>query len=111
MIYKRWDVVSINFPFIEGLESKRRPGLIVSADRLHADHGIYWIAMITTAKSGQRKGDIAISDLSRSGLPEDCVIRVPRITAVGDTQIARRLGDISPKDRNAVSALLRQFAP
>jgi mRNA interferase MazF len=109
--YKRWDIVSINFPFIEGMDSKRRPAVIISADRLYADHGIYWVAMITTAKLGRRKGDIAVTDPGRAGLPEDCVIRVPRITAVGDAQIARRLGDIMSKDRNAVGALLRQYAP
>jgi hypothetical protein len=36
---------------------------------------------------------------------------VARITAVGDGQIARRLGDIVPKDRNAVSALIKQYVP
>jgi mRNA-degrading endonuclease toxin of MazEF toxin-antitoxin module len=109
--YKRWDVVSIHFPFVEGTDSKRRPGLVISADRLYAEHGLYWVAMITTAKSGPRKGDIAVTDLDRAGLPENCVIRVPRVTVVGNAQIARRLGDIAPKDRNAVSALIHQFAP
>ena len=111
MTYSRWDVVAVNFPFLEGTDAKRRPALIVSADRLHTEHGIYWIAMITTAKSGQRANDIPVTNLERAGLPEDCVIRVARITAVGDGQIARRLGDITPKDRAAVSALLKMYVP
>ncbi|HEY2067977.1 MAG TPA: type II toxin-antitoxin system PemK/MazF family toxin [Rhizomicrobium sp.] len=111
MTYKRWDVVAINFPFIEGTDSKRRPGVIVSSDRLYADHGIYWIAMVTTAKAGIRQSDIAISNLEKAGLRESCVIRVARITAVSDSLIDRRLGEITSKDRNAVIALLRQFVP
>jgi len=109
--YSRWDVVAVHFPFLEGTDAKRRPALIVSADRLYQEHGIYWIAMITTAKSGRRVGDIAIANLARAGLPEECVIRVARLTAISDGQIARRLGDISPKERNAVAALLKQYAP
>jgi mRNA-degrading endonuclease toxin of MazEF toxin-antitoxin module len=109
--YSRWDVVAVHFPFLEGTDAKRRPALVISADRLHTEHRVYWIAMITTAKSGHRPNDIAISNLQRAGLPEDCVIRVARTTAVGDSQIARRLGDIAPKERNAVVALLKQYLP
>jgi mRNA-degrading endonuclease toxin of MazEF toxin-antitoxin module len=109
--YKRWDVVAVHFPFIEGTDAKRRPALIVSSDRLRASHAIYWVVMITTAKSGSRSDDVPVSNRERAGLPENCVIRVPRIAAIGDTRIARRIGEILPKDRNAVSALLRQFVP
>lgn len=111
MTFSRWDVVAVAFPFLEGTDAKRRPALVVSSDRLRQEHGIYWIAMITTAKSGRRTGDVPVSDLARAGLPEDCVIRLSRIAAVSDVQIARRLGEIPPKDRNAVSALLRRYAP
>mgnify|MGYP001556040619 FL=1 len=111
MTYKRWDVVAVHFPFLEGTDSKRRPALVISADKLQSEHALYWIAMITTAKSGQRPKDIVVSDRVRAGLPEPCVIRVPRIAMVSDHQIARRLGDLAPKDRNTISALLKQYMP
>ncbi len=111
MIYNRWDVVVVEFPYIEGMDSKRRPALIISSDRLHKDHGLYWTAMITTAKAGVRPDDIAVTNRTQAGLPEDCVIRVPRMSAFLENQILRRLGAISTKDRNAVSALLRRYLP
>ena len=111
MTCKRWDVVSIDFPFVEGTESKRRPGLIVSSDRLRADYGVYWIAMITTAASGPLPGDVAITNPERAGLHHACFIRVGRLTTVNDRLIARKIGDIAVKDRNAVTALLRQYLP
>jgi mRNA-degrading endonuclease toxin of MazEF toxin-antitoxin module len=111
VIFERWDVVTVEFPFVEGVGSKRRPALIVSTDRLRQEHDVYWIMMITTAKAGQRQGDIAVSDRDRAGLPEECVIRASRLMTVGDTQIGRKLGNITPKDRNAVSAFLRRYAP
>jgi mRNA interferase MazF len=109
--YKRWDVVAVHFPFLEGTDSKRRPALIISADKLQNEHALYWIAMITTAKSGPRSKDVTVSDRERAGLPEPCVVRVPRIATVSDQQIAKKLGDLAPKDRNAVSALLKQYLP
>jgi mRNA-degrading endonuclease toxin of MazEF toxin-antitoxin module len=106
---KRWDVVAVSFPFLEGTDAKRRPALIVSTDRLEKEQSLYWIAMITTAKSGNRRDDIVVTNRERAGLPEDCVIRVARLATVGDAQVVRRLGEIVPKDRNAVLALLRRY--
>jgi mRNA interferase MazF len=107
--YKRWDVVAVSFPFLEGTDAKRRPALVVSAGRLEEEQGLYWIAMITTAKSGKRRDDIAVTNRERAGLPEDCVIRIARIAAVSDAQIVRRLGDVTMKDRNAALALLHRY--
>jgi mRNA interferase MazF len=109
--YERWDVVAVSFPFLEATDAKRRPALIVSADRLAQEQGLFWIAMITTAKSGPRRDDIPVSDIARAGLPESCVIRVARLATVTQTQIVRRLGEITPKDRNAVQSLLGRYAP
>ena len=111
MTFKRWDVVVVEFPYIEGMDSKRRPALIVSTDRLHRGHGLYWTVMITTAKAGVRPDDIAVTNRAQAGLPEDCVIRVPRMSAFLEYQIVRRLGAIAAKDRNAVTALLKRYMP
>jgi mRNA interferase MazF len=109
--YKRWDVVSIDFPFVEGTDAKRRPGLIVSSERLRNDYGVYWIAMITTAGSGALPDDIPITNHERVGLRHACFIRVARLTTVNDALIGRRLGEITAKDRTAVSGLLRRYMP
>jgi mRNA-degrading endonuclease toxin of MazEF toxin-antitoxin module len=111
MPYKRWDVVAVAFPFVEGDAAKRRPAVIVSGDSLAVDHGVYWIAMITTAKAGIRPGDLPVTDHRKVGLPEDCVIRVSRITTLSEAQIARRLGSLTARDRTAVATLLRRYLP
>jgi mRNA-degrading endonuclease toxin of MazEF toxin-antitoxin module len=59
--YKRWDIVAIDFPFIEGTGSKRRPGLIISSERLRSEYGVYWIAIITAAASGPLPSDIPVT--------------------------------------------------
>ena len=107
MAFSRWDVVSVNYPFIEGDTAKHRPGLIVSTDRLNATHGLYAVAMITTARAGIRKDDIPISDLNKAGLPVPCVVRTARLTTLNEAMIGRRAGTLTMKDRNAVAGLLR----
>ena len=111
MTYKRWDVVAVNYPFIEGDTAKRRPAVIVSTDSLYAAHRVYWTVMVTTAKAGVRRGDIAVTDHEKAGLPEDCVIRVPRLTTLSDLQVSHRRGSITVKDRKAVMALLKEYMP
>lgn len=111
MTFKRWDVVAVPYPFIEGRESKRRPGLIVSSDGLRQRHGVYWMAMITTAKAGPKDEDVPVTDHTKAGLPEDCVVRVPRLATLSDAQISHRLGTITTRDRNAVTALLKKYLP
>jgi len=109
--FSRWDVIAVNYPFIEGHGSKRRPGLVISGERLHQDYGVYLCAMITTAKADQQRDDVPIKDHRAAGLPEACVVRVPRITTLSDAQIDRRLGTISAGDRNAVQGLIKRFIP
>ncbi|MCE9523104.1 MAG: type II toxin-antitoxin system PemK/MazF family toxin [Alphaproteobacteria bacterium] len=111
MTYNRWDVVAVDFPFVEGMDSKRRPGLIVSAARLHDTHKIYWIVMISSADAGARTDDILVTDPEKAGLPVKCAIRVARLAAISESLINRRLGAISAKDRAAVVGLLKKFAP
>jgi mRNA interferase MazF len=109
--YRRWDVVAVPYPFIEGEEIKRRPALVVSGDGLNTKHGVYWLAMVTTAKAGKQMEDIPVTDHRRAGLPEDCVVRTKRLVTLGEAQISHRLGSITAKNRNAVARLLKKYLP
>ncbi len=108
MIYKRWDIVRVFFPYVEGHDAKRRPALIVSADGLPAAYRVYWALMITTAKGGTLAEDIAVTDPEDVGLVEDCVIRPSRFFTISRDVMDRRLGALKPKDRNAVTAFLKK---
>lgn len=67
--------------------------------------------MITTATSGQLPGDIPVTNPERAGLPHVCYIRIGRIATVNDALIGRKLGELTAKDRNAVTALHRRYLP
>ena len=48
---RQWDVVVLPFPYADRLAEKRRPGVVVSKTALARDHGIVWVAMITSAEN------------------------------------------------------------
>ena len=111
MTFRRWDVVSVPFPFVEGHASKRRPALVVSTDAFHRAHRACFGAMITTARHMRdlRQDDIAIEDLARAGLPRPCVIRLARLATFEWSDQIRRAGKLHARERGAVEALLRRW--
>ncbi len=111
MTYKRWDIVRLSFPYLEGHDAKKRPALIVSTEALAANHRVIWAVMITTAKGGTLPEDIHVTDPQTVGLVEDCVIRPSRLFTISADLVDRRLGAVKPRDRSAVTAFLKKYVP
>jgi mRNA interferase MazF len=109
--FRRWDVVSVPFPFVEGHASKRRPALVVSTDAFHRTHSACFGAMITTARNMRdlRLDDIPIADLDGAGLPRPCVIRLARIATFEWGAEIRRIGALGASERQSVTALLQRW--
>lgn len=108
MTFRRWDVISVPFPFVEGHASKRRPALVVSTDAFHRAHRTCFGAMITTARhlQDQRPDDIVIKDLAQAGLPRPCVVRMARLATFEWGEQIRRVGTLDASERPAVQRLL-----
>ncbi len=111
MRIERWDILSLPFPFVEGYEAKRRPGLVISTDALHKKHGLAFVAMITTARGmlDVRPDDFQIKSLDITGLPAACVIRLARTQTIELTASVRKIGSLGSVDRRAVAALLKSW--
>jgi mRNA interferase MazF len=109
--FRRWDVLSVPFPFVEGHASKRRPALVVSTDAFHRAHRACFAAMITTARHMQdlRPDDIEIADLVGAGLPRPCVIRLARLATLEWGDQIRRIGALHRRERPAVATLLQRW--
>src|SRR6185312_1899768 len=108
--FRRWELISVPFPYVEGYEAKRRPALVISTDVFHAAHNACFAAMVTTARHMQdvRKDDITIAEWAKAGLPAPCVVRMARLTTFEAAPALRRIGALAPVDRNAVSALIKR---
>jgi mRNA interferase MazF len=109
--FRRWDLISVPFPFVEGYEAKRRPALVISTEAFHAAHRACFAAMVTTARNMQdvRKDDIAIAEWAKAGLPIACVVRLARLSTFEASPAIRRLGALAAVDRRAVAALIKPW--
>jgi mRNA-degrading endonuclease toxin of MazEF toxin-antitoxin module len=109
--FRRWDVLSAPFPFVEGYEVKRRPVLVVSTDDLHARHESCFAAMVTTARnmSDVRQDDVEVRDLAAAGLPQPCVVRLASLITLRPSREIRRLGSLGAQERRAIASLLKRW--
>jgi mRNA interferase MazF len=88
------DVVKVPFPYTNRSTRQSRPALVVSTPSLEVAHGFLWLVMITSAENRGWPGDVAITTLSRAGLPAPSVIRPAKIATI-DASDATKLGRIS----------------
>lgn len=92
--FSQGDVVKVPFPYTDRSTRQSRPALVVSLASLEADHGLVWVAMITSAENRGWPGDLAIDDLACAGLPAPSVIRPTKVATI-DASDASRLGAVS----------------
>lgn len=106
---KAWDIVIVPFPFVDKDTKKRRPALVISSPDLPKNHGLYWLAMITSAKNKAWEGDIKIADLAMAGLPSPSIIRAAKITTVQEDVIVRACGILDKAQRGSVLKTLTAY--
>ena len=108
--YSSWDVVVVPFPYTDQNSEKRRPALVISEPALDKDHGLTWLAMITSAGNRGWVADVAIADQSAAGLPSPSIIRAAKIATVDTARIIRRIGSLASDDRlNVIKSLKRYW--
>jgi len=105
--FEVWDVVKVPFPYTDRPVRQRRPALVVAAGELLAEHGLLWLAMITSAANRGWPGDVPVSDLQSAGLPIPSIIRVAKIATI-EARDADKLGVVAQADRAAVAGYLNQ---
>lgn len=107
MIYEPWSVVAVPFPFTEKAKSKKRPALIISTEKFQKETGHAAFLMITSAKHSAWYGDFAVTDLAKTGLSQDVVVR-QKIFTLDLRVIEKSIGALSKKDIDALKLLLKK---
>jgi mRNA interferase MazF len=105
--FEVWDVVKVPFPYTDRPVRQRRPALVVAAGELLAEHGLLWLAMITSAANRGWPGDVPVSDLQSAGLPIRSIIRVAKIATI-EARDAEKLGVAAEADRAGVAQYLNR---
>jgi mRNA interferase MazF len=103
--FEPFATISVPFPYVERLASKRRPALVVSRPQLARAHGLVWVLMITSAANARWPDDIPIDDLKRAGLPKPSVVRATKIATL-ETTHARPIGQVEAAVADRVLAIL-----
>lgn len=106
-----FDVVVVPFPYADRLAEKKRPALVISSAVMHADYGLVWLAMITSAANRRWACDVEIGDLAAAALPAPSLVRPVKIATVDLARILRRIGRLNAKDAKAVRGKLTLLFP
>lgn len=109
MVFERYAVVRVPFPFTDRNTAKNRPALILSDDAAFntpAGHSV--MAMITSLGNAPWPLDCALGDLAAAGLPAPSVVRFKLFTL--DHRLVRGvLGALAPGDVASVQAGLSRL--
>jgi mRNA interferase MazF len=109
MHYRRGDIVLVLFPDSNLRTSKRRPALVVQAERLGLGLNQTIVAMISSnlARAGYASRVLVAGASARqSGLLMDSIIMADNLATIHDAEIDRVLGTI--QDLTEVDAALRE---
>ena len=102
-------VVVVPFPFTARKVAKRRPALVISADKnFHhtSDHVV--LAMITSNRHDPCPLDVPVGDLSAAGLATASVVRMKLFT-LDQRLILKTVGELSPPDHKKVKTSLKKL--
>jgi mRNA interferase MazF len=96
--FSRGDVVKVPFPYTSRPTRQFRPALVVSDGDVAGggtDFGLIWVLMITSAQNRGWPGDVALDDLSGTGLPAPSVVRTAKIATIEarDALLLGRIGE------------------
>lgn len=106
-MYKKNDILIVNFPFSDNNKIKPRPAVIVSCDEFNDITNNYTFAMITSSTS-KFPFDSDILDYQDTGLQTKCVIRMKFIN-IEKEKILDKIGVLQEKDQERLEENLRVF--
>lgn len=108
LIFEKFSVVVVPFPFTDKEASKRRPALLLSSAAFNSSVQHSVLAMITSAKNSNWLLDVPISDLHVAGLSSPSIVRMKLFT-LDNRLIIRQAGKLSNADRQSVNHALNQL--
>jgi mRNA interferase MazF len=108
MIYNKFDVVKVSFPFTDKAVIKKRPALVISSNEYQINYNHCILMMITSAKQTSWQDDIVIVNLQTAGLPSPSKIRL-KIFSLDCDLILGKLGYLGDKDRESILEKLKKY--
>jgi mRNA interferase MazF len=105
--YDHFDIVVVPFPFVDTLQAKKRPALVLSDnDQFNQEANSCILAMITTSIQYPWPLDYSIKDWQASGLSCPSFVRLKLFT-LDSRLILYRLGSLASRDQAGVRNILK----
>lgn len=108
MIYNKFDVIKVTFPFTDKVAAKKRPALVISSSEYQTNYNHCILTMITSAKQTSWQDDIIITNLKTAGLPSPSKIRL-KIFSLDCNLILGKLGYLADEDMEAIFRKLKKY--
>lgn len=110
MPFAQGEVLVLPFPYSDKLAEKKRPAVVISRPALERTHGLVWVAMITSDLGARRADDVAISNLTRAGLPAPSLVRPVKLATIEPARVVRIAGALPKGDLAAVLLAVQKYA-
>jgi mRNA interferase MazF len=108
MIYNKFDIVKLPFPFTDKNTAKRRPSLVISSKDYQTNHNHCVLVMITSAKQSSWVDDIDITNIVMSGISSPSKIRF-KIFTLDVSLILEKIGCLIGEDQLKVQQKLEYY--
>jgi len=100
--YSFGDIVLVPFPFTDQSATKRRPAVVVSSRRYHAERPDLIIMAVTSQpRPAGGFGEVQVKDWKSAGLIKPSVVK-PVITTIEASLVIRRLGQLKKDEQQAL---------
>jgi len=106
MIFDRFDLVVVPFPFVDSPRIEPRPALVLSNRGFNQANGHTVLAMVTRATHTRWPSDHEIEELGPTGLRDPSVVRFKLFT-LDNRILQRRIGRLVDPDAQACAAMLQ----
>lgn len=97
VIYNRFDIVKLPFPFTDKQSAKVRPALVLSNEDFNRSVGKTIFAMITSTTKTAWLHDVVLTDFHAAGLTVPSRVRM-KIFTIDNGFILNQLGHLSVSD-------------
>lgn len=106
MTYKAGEIVLVGFPFTSLSTTKKRPAVVISSSTYQASRpDIILLAITSQVRQPLGFGESMLSDWQDAGLLKPSVFK-PLIATIEQSLIIRSMGQLSPRDRQALHRIL-----
>jgi len=103
--YSFGDVVLVGFPFTNLQTTKRRPAVIIHSPAYHDRPDVILMAITSQVRQPLAAGEALVHDWQTAGLARPSALK-PLIATLEKDQVVKKLGQLSPADRERLAGIL-----